>query len=625
MKKQLFKNLKEDIALTKRGLNIVKTLMPYNLTLKAIRAVLKALTPFIGIYLSGLILNELAGDKNPRTLLILVSLIIGLTFLIDVINHGMNKIVDYKDALYNHKYQMTLSEKVLSMDYEHVENSEIHMHRQRIDDLSMYTGGGVGQIVYSFEAIINYFFKIIFSIAITYNVFVTFSENKYTGFLAFVNSPIFSIVLLLIIVGNVIFFMRISETATKKMQTLSKAFMKLNRFFNYYLGSYVGTYHAGKDIRIYNQKKFLVNEMDAYLDGIGPGVKELGNHQIFYQIINIAMSVFISGTVYVFVGLKSLLGIFPVGNIVQYIGSIHQFIDAFTALMSIVNGLRVNGEAMRVYFDFIDLPDKLHKGTLPIEKRDDNEYEFEFKNVSFKYPGSDNYALKNVSMKLRVGQRMAVVGMNGSGKTTMIKLLCRLYDPTEGEIFLNGFNIKKYDYKEYMSVFSVVFQDFKLFSFLLGQNVAASMEYDKESVVKFLDESGFGERFSKMENGLDTPLYKDFSEDGVEISGGEAQKIALARALYKDAPFIVLDEPTSALDPIAEFEVYSKFNEIVGDKTAIYISHRLSSCRFCDDIVVFHEGELIQRGSHDELISDLDGKYNELWNAQAQYYAENKG
>ncbi|HEX3021450.1 MAG TPA: ABC transporter ATP-binding protein [Lachnospiraceae bacterium] len=165
---------------------------------------------------------------------------------------------------------------------------------------------------------------------------------------------------------------------------------------------------------------------------------------------------------------------------------------------------------------------------------------------------------------------------------------------------------------------------FKLFSFSLGQNVAASMKYNKEKVLSCLQKAGLENRIAEMPKKTDTPLYKDFDDEGVEISGGEAQKIALARALYKDSPFIVLDEPTAALDPIAEYEIYSKFNEIVGDKTAIFISHRLSSCRFCDDIAVFHEGRLIQQGSHSELVTDMSGKYYELWNAQAQYYTENK-
>ena len=194
-----------------------------------------------------------------------------------------------------------------------------------------------------------------------------------------------------------------------------------------------------------------------------------------------------------------------------------------------------------------------------------------------------------------------------------------MYDPTEGIITLNGIDIRKYDYAEYISIFSVVFQDFKIFSFTMSENIACSTDVDTGRAIKAIDMVGLSGRTEEMQDGIDTYLYNDFDK-GVEISGGEAQKIALARALYKDAPFIVLDEPTAALDPIAEFEIYLKFNEITGDKIAIYISHRLSSCRFCDDIAVFHEGNLIQRGSHDDLLLNKNGKYYELWNAQAQYY-----
>lgn len=226
-------------------------------------------------------------------------------------------------------------------------------------------------------------------------------------------------------------------------------------------------------------------------------------------------------------------------------------------------------------------------------------------------------------MNFEVGRRLAVVGMNGSGKTTFIKLLCRLYDPTEGEILLNGIDIRKYNYREYMDIFSVVFQDFKLLSLKLGENVAGRTDYDRARVIDCLKKAGFSDRLLQMKDGTETYLYKDFdSKNGVAVSGGEAQKIAIARALYKDAPFIILDEPTAALDPIAEAEIYSKFDEIASDRTAIYISHRLSSCRFCDKIAVFHEGAVIQQGTHASLLSDKNGKYYELWHAQAQYYTE---
>ena len=246
----------------------------------------------------------------------------------------------------------------------------------------------------------------------------------------------------------------------------------------------------------------------------------------------------------------------------------------------------------------------MYQGSIPTEKRNDREYEVEFKNVSFQYPGSNFWALSHVNIKFQIGKRLAVVGENGSGKTTFIKLLCRLYDPTEGQILLNGIDIRKYNYREYMDIFSVVFQDFQLLSQPLGENIAGNKKYDAELVQKCLRDVGVEERLKTMPGGLETILYKDSGENGVILSGGEAQKIAIARALYRDAPFIILDEPTAALDPIAEADIYSRFNEIVGDKTAIYISHRLSSCKFCDEILVFDHGSICQRGSHKELVKD---------------------
>ncbi|MEG0895514.1 MAG: ABC transporter ATP-binding protein, partial [Oscillospiraceae bacterium] len=315
-------------------------------------------------------------------------------------------------------------------------------------------------------------------------------------------------------------------------------------------------------------------------------------------------------------------GAFGIGDIVLYVGAITQFGGGISRLFTNIGALINNSVYVDYMFETLDIENKKYQGTLSVEKRDDIEYQIEFKNVSFKYPNCEEYSLKNVNLKLNIGQKVAVVGQNGSGKTTMIKLLCRLYDPTEGVITLNGVDIKKYNYDEYMDIFSVVFQDFALFPFTLEQNVATSMTVDEEKVVDCLEKVGFAERLQAMPDGLKTYLYKTFEKSGVDISGGEAQKIALARALYKSSPFIVLDEPTAALDPIAEAEIYSHFNEIVGNKTAIYISHRLSSCRFCNDIMVFDEGQLIERGSHEDLLKNEQSKYYQLWNAQAQYYDE---
>lgn len=266
----------------------------------------------------------------------------------------------------------------------------------------------------------------------------------------------------------------------------------------------------------------------------------------------------------------------------------------------------------------------LYQGTIPTEKRDDNEYEFEFKHVWFKYPNSEEYVLKDINLKWRIGEKMALVGRNGSGKSTLIKLLCRLYDATKGEITLNGIDIRKYSYDDYMQLFSVVFQDSKLFSYSLAENVAADTDFDSELVENCIRKAGLSELLDKMPDGINTYLYKDFNENGVEISGGEAQKLCLARAIYKGSPFIVLDEPTAALDPISEYDIYTKFNSIVGTRTAIYISHRLSSCRFCDDITVLDNGHIIERGSHEKLIAK-GGIYTAMWAAQAEYYKDTAG
>lgn len=393
-----------------------------------------------------------------------------------------------------------------------------------------------------------------------------------------------------------------------------------NRVFNYFV-YFSRDKERSLDIRMYQQEKIsrLYLEKEK-LFKVGYMVSTTRGPMGLWAGVSGAVSAVFTGLAYAFVCLKAWAGAFGVGSVAQYVGAITALSTHIGALVSAWGELRANAAFLRKTFEFLDIPNKMYQGSLTTEKRSDRNYEIEFRDVSFKYPGSEEYALRHVSMKFRVGERLAVVGQNGSGKTTFIKLLCRLYDPTEGVILLNGIDIRKYDYDEYIALFSVVFQDFKLLAFSLGQNVAASVEYDRGRVQDCLEKAGFSTRLEGMPNGIDTNLYKEFDENGVQISGGEAQKIALARALYKDAPFVVLDEPTAALDPIAEMEIYSKFNKIVGDKTAIYISHRLSSCRFCDNVAVFDHGEIVQRGSPDTLVRNEEGKYFELWNAQAQYY-----
>ena len=361
---------------------------------------------------------------------------------------------------------------------------------------------------------------------------------------------------------------------------------------------------------------------NSYFGVEGPIGKIAMGKMGVYAGLGECVATVITGTIYVFTCLKAWGGAFDIGSITQYVGAATAMVQNIYALTTLTGEMKTNADYLEKTFEFLDIPNSMYQGSLTTEKRADCRYEVEFKDVSFQYPGSDIWALRHVNMKFKIGKRLAIVGENGCGKTTFIKLLCRLYDPQEGQILLNGIDIRKYRYDDYMGIFSVVFQDFQLICQPLGANVAGGINYDSDRVKKALVDAGFGERLSHMEKGLDTMIYKNLSEDGVDVSGGEAQKIAIARALYKDAPFIILDEPTAALDPIAEAEIYSKFDQITGHKTAIYISHRLSSCKFCDEIAVFHQGRVIQQGTHESLVNERNGKYYELWNAQAQYYAE---
>ena len=302
-----------------------------------------------------------------------------------------------------------------------------------------------------------------------------------------------------------------------------------------------------------------------------------------------------------------------------YAASILRLTDTIVELIRNVGYVKSKGENGRDYRTYMGLENQKYQGSLPLEKRRDNKFTVEFEHVSFKYPGSEQYVIRDLNLSFVVGEKMAIVGRNGSGKTTFIKLLCRLYDVTEGVIKVNGIDIRKYDYKEYCNLFSIVFQDFRMFAFPLGENIAGSEEVEQERAVDALCRAGLKECYEALSEGLATYVGKEYEEDGVNFSGGEKQKMAIARAIYKDAPLVIMDEPTAALDPEAECEVFAGFDRMVGEKTAIYISHRLASCRFCEDILVFEGGQVVQRGSHEQLAA-VPGLYQKLWDAQAQYY-----
>lgn len=619
-------NIKKDIALIWRSLKLIHKVSPNYLFFISIVNIAKAFSPYVNIYMSAYILNELVGECRPKRLINLVILTIVLNFAISLLSSALRRISYSRTFKYYQDFGMHFNMKMTELDYTALEDVETHKKLDFVSEQAKMTGGGLGAFGWYYQSLINYLFSLIFSLAIISELIVTgifVSSDKNVSWL---QSPFMTSIFLILIIVVSISSMKINAKTTRDRHKNVNNALPFNRIFKFYTNDYISNYKSGKDIRLYNEQDAIIEDMMSNSTEAKNTVNLMWKNIITGRIVSSFSDIFITLIVYIFTGLRALSGYFGVGSVIKYAEGINQFIYGIYGFMNTITMMFTNNECVDAYFNVIDIPNKMYRGIIPVEKRDlcshgDNKYEIEFRNVSFKYPSSETYALHNVSLKFKIGERLAVVGMNGSGKTTFIKLLCRLYDPTEGEVLLNGVNIKNYNYDKYLSIFSVVFQDFNLFAITLGQNVGARVDYDKARVDECLAEAGFGDRYAEMQQGTETCLYKDFDEKGVEISGGEAQKIALARALYKDAPIIVLDEPTAALDPIAEFEIYSKFNKIVGDKTAIFISHRLSSCKFCDDIAVFHEGRLIQWGSHDKLVSDEEGKYHELWYAQAQYYS----
>ncbi len=323
-------------------------------------------------------------------------------------------------------------------------------------------------------------------------------------------------------------------------------------------------------------------------------------------------SIAISGMIYLTVSAVAMEGSLGVGSVIWYAGVVQQLLEAVRQMVSMVSELYSDCTRQQVLFRMTDIAKEEISGSEHVKQLEDHIVEFE--DVSFAYPGTDRLVLEHVNLRLSGKERVALVGQNGCGKSTLIKLLCRLYEPSEGRILLDGVDIRMIVREEYMDFLAVVFQDYQIFAATLGENIALNTQADEAGIRKAIEEIELGI------TAPDTPLRRDLEENGVEVSGGEGQKIAIARALYKNAPVVILDEPTAALDPLAESGIYEKFGTLVEDKLAMFISHRLSSCRFCDRILVLQGGKIVQDGSHEELAGQEGGLYREMWEAQRQYY-----
>lgn len=601
------------------------TILPLNLLMICVNLA----EIYVGLFLtSALIDSLLAADFRQAALyaLLLAASALVLGSIGEVL---LKKVRTVQNRLWQIVY-LWIAKKAISLDYETMEDPEAVkklLTAERTCD--MY--GSVGIVVLNYGELLKALLNIVVSVGLSLQLVLTRPAADIVTPLSRQEDGIGRAAALLSVPGLslLLFGAALAGMAFLSRRTAHKYAEKEKNFFqnragteeklDYLNNNIFFNYRAGKIIRIFGMQDMLLKS----------GGREFNEGFRFYirrihakrgeTVENLATSGLFTVFSYLLVVLKTISGAITVGTFTRYVGALNQFGSACASLIEYNAAIRRNAVYMGEFLAFLDVEEKHSHGTIPVEKRDDGEYELAFEDVSFRYPGSEKYVLKNVNCRLDMKRKMAVVGRNGAGKTTFIKLLCGLYEPTEGHITLNGVDIRKYKPVEYRDLFGVVFQDFRLFSFPVWENVATGYERDDDRLWKTLYQAGAREFVKNMPEGLETLLYKDTGE-GVEISGGEAQKLAIARALYKDGALVVLDEPTAALDPLAEAEVYARFDEMTEGKTSIYISHRMSSCRFCDDIMVFDDGRIAERGSHETLLA-AGGLYSQLWNAQAKYYA----
>ena len=563
--------------------------------LKVIRMIVNIGMPFIALFISPRIVDEIVGARDVKRLVTLTVILIAGEAICQLINDLCTNHINRYSSRIEKYFNVLIGRHVMELDFQLTEDKEAleQIEKARIG-MEWYSGGvdGVSDEFFGFLS----------------NLF------KAAGFITVlaVYAPILLVVMVVYTGINALFVYKCNKIGIEAFAKLSK----VNRLFGYFGWSIVDPRY-GKDIRLYEAKDMMLDSWKENTRKSNSHWKWQGDTCFPYNLTSDFLSLARSIFAYFYVARLAIRKVIGVGTFTQLIAAEGGLNGAIGGMVGNVTELIERCSYAYEYVVFMEYPEALTKGTRPIEKK---QHEIEFRHVSFAYPKTDRKVLDDVSIKIAPGEHLSIVGLNGAGKTTFIKLLCRLYDPTEGEILVDGVDIREYDYVQYMQQFAPVFQDFRLFAFSVKENIAFS---DSDADVSALtDRVGLHDFVEGLEKGTDTNIFKFFDEGGVEPSGGEQQKIAIARALYKDAPVVILDEPTAALDPIAEYEIYRQFNSLVGGKSAFYISHRLSSCQFCDKIAVFSDGHIAEYGTHAELERIAGGLYAQMFEAQAKYYKD---
>ena len=561
-----------------------------------LRLVVMTVMPFINIMVMPLIVDEMLTTRSAEKIFKYVGFILASEFVLNLLNGILGNVLERYTVKFENYYKTLLSARIMELDFQLTEDKKALDQMELAKNGMTWYSGGLNGIVEPLFNMASALFTVVGVVIIVAT-----------------QAPILILITTAILVLPGLINNKLNQIEQKQYAELSKT----NRIFGY-LGWELTDFRYGKDIRLYGAKDMMVDKWNRFNDIMIGNWKTLADKQLPLNLLMTATDIIRDFGTYFYLGVLAITGRITIGIATQMFTAAGTFYGSMRNLVWNFQELNKRANYANEYVKFMDYPAAIQKGDKHVTP---GPHTFEFKDVSFSYPGADVEVLRNINLTLTPGEHLSVVGLNGAGKTTLVKLLCRLYDPTKGVILMDGVDIKEYDYEEYMTVFAPVFQDFKLFAFTMKENILMEKsEDDAQDVTTVLERVGLAEKLSTLSNGADTVVYKHFDKDGIEPSGGEQQKLAIARALYKNAPVVILDEPTAALDPMAEYDIYRQFDTLVHEKTAIYISHRLSSCQFCDKIAVFSEKELKEYGTHAELVTKPDGVYAKMFAAQAQYY-----
>lgn len=562
--------------------------------------VVNSIRPFVQILALPIVVDELLTTQNIEKIMHCILFIIAADFVLSVFSGFFGNMIERYTTKFDNYYKTVMSKRIMELDFQLTEDKQaldqIELART---GMSWYSRGLNGMV----EPLFNMASSIITLVGV---VAIIVSSAPW---------------LLVLIMAILIVTGRVNSKFNEIEQKFFAGLAKENRISGY-MGWHLTNFKYGKDIRLYAAKDMMVSKWNYHQNIIMDNWRQMGIKQLPLSLLMVLLDVTRDFGTYFYLGVLAILGKISIATATQLFTAAGTFYNCMRSLVINYQELCKRANYAYEYVKFMDYPAVMKKGSKHIE---DVEHCFELKDVHFSYPGSEVPVLRGVNLILHPGEHLAVVGLNGAGKTTLIKLLCRLYEPTSGEILLDGVNIAEYDYDEYMELFAPVFQDFKLFAFSMADNLVLGKEKERgvmseAKVEEVIRKAGLSDKIDSLANGVETVVYKHFDEEGIEPSGGEEQKLAIARALYKDAPVVILDEPTAALDPMAEYEIYRQFEDLVKGKIAIYISHRLSSCQFCDRIAVFSDGIVKEYGTHEELVKVEDGLYAEMFGAQAKYY-----